>query len=170
MMCVRGAMRGNGVKWTGLVVVMAANGVAQAWEVRRMHPFVEAKADDLGGALGSSVERLVLAGPKNDWIHEVMDREPCWVTRLYESYIGPEGGEFLQYVGRTEHLTEHLTVVLRRLGYEVPDLSGRVPVNTVPISVEQDEGLRQEVTEHEVGAYRRWASPKTDFLGVSVPR
>jgi hypothetical protein len=42
---------------------------AHAWQVRSVHPFVEATADTLPGCLGPVAQRITLRGPRNDWIH-----------------------------------------------------------------------------------------------------
>ena len=44
-------------------------GRADAWEVRAMHPFVEATADQLPARLGPRCRGLLLRGLQNDWIH-----------------------------------------------------------------------------------------------------
>jgi hypothetical protein len=52
----------------------------------------------------------------DEWVETVLDREPCWYTRLVEDYVGPRGGEYCDYVGRTDTLLADLAEVARRLG------------------------------------------------------
>ncbi len=43
---------------------------AHAWQVHRLHPFVEATADQLPARLGPVARQLTLTGLQNDWMHE----------------------------------------------------------------------------------------------------
>jgi hypothetical protein len=53
----------------------------------------------------------------SEWVEAVLDQEPMYATRLYEDFCGPEGGEYCQYIGRTESLVEDFIDVMRRSGY-----------------------------------------------------
>jgi len=53
-----------------------------------------------------------------EWMEEMLEEEPGWVTRWFERYIGPEGGEHQHYIGRTETLEKDVFHVIRLLGYE----------------------------------------------------
>ncbi len=53
----------------------------------------------------------------NQWIRRMLDEESAWYTRLVESYVGPKGGEFVDYIGKTETLSTDLKKVLVKLGY-----------------------------------------------------
>jgi len=53
----------------------------------------------------------------NAWLQSLLDKEPCWYTRLVEQYVGPQGGEFCDYIGRTETLTSDFFRILEWLGY-----------------------------------------------------
>ena len=53
----------------------------------------------------------------DEWLDEMLEEEPGWVTRWFERYVGPSGGEFCHYIGRTETLESDLEQVLRMLGY-----------------------------------------------------
>ena len=61
-------MRGRVTLSTALVVLSWAV-VADAWQVHRLHPFVEATADELPQHLGPIARQLTLSGLQNDWIH-----------------------------------------------------------------------------------------------------
>jgi hypothetical protein len=52
----------------------------------------------------------------------MLENEPAWYTRLIEQYVGPEGGEFASYVGRTERLVQDLVAILRSLGYAISNV------------------------------------------------
>lgn len=54
-----------------------------------------------------------------DWVLAMLEQEPGFVTRLYEGYVGPAGGEFCWYVGRVETLVEDFCRLMRLLGYEL---------------------------------------------------
>ncbi len=53
----------------------------------------------------------------NAWVFAVLKAEPLWYTRLVEQYVGPEGGEFCDFIGRTETLTEDFLDLLSIVGY-----------------------------------------------------
>jgi len=57
-----------------------------------------------------------------EFVRSLLHAEPSYLTRQYENYIGPEGGEFVDFVGRTERIREDLSVLLARTG-EVADFS-----------------------------------------------
>jgi len=52
-----------------------------------------------------------------EWLLEMLEEEPGWATRWFERYVGPEGGEFCHFVGRTETLEEDTKHVAELLGY-----------------------------------------------------
>ena len=52
-----------------------------------------------------------------EWLEEMLDEEPGWVTRWYERYVGPPRGEFCHYVGRTETVESDVGAVMHELGY-----------------------------------------------------
>ena len=56
----------------------------------------------------------------NVWMERVLMHQPAYVTRLYERYLGPIGGEIVHYVGRTENLIADAVTILRLIGYDVP--------------------------------------------------
>jgi hypothetical protein len=53
----------------------------------------------------------------NDWVFLMLQREPLWYTRLVEQYVGPEHGEFCDYIGRTETLADDVLASLGLFGY-----------------------------------------------------
>ena len=53
----------------------------------------------------------------DEWLDEMLEEEPGWVTRWFERYVGPPGGEFCHFVGRTETIESDLERVMRMLGY-----------------------------------------------------
>lgn len=53
-----------------LAVCLLGLCAAHASELRRVHPFAECTADELPGHLEGSLERLDLAGLRNDWVHK----------------------------------------------------------------------------------------------------
>lgn len=68
------------------------------------------------------------------WVCKMVELEPGWCSRLFEWYVGPRGGEFVDFIGRTETLVDDVKAVLIYLGYadEVErnqDELGRLRVN-----------------------------------------
>lgn len=52
------------------------------------------------------------------WVLRMTQFEPRWMARLIDMYIGPEGAEFCDYVGRTEWLVTDFVKIMVQLGYE----------------------------------------------------
>jgi hypothetical protein len=52
----------------------------------------------------------------NEWIEVVLEKEPGFVTRVYEQFLGMEGAETCQYIGRMETLREDFAQVMSLLG------------------------------------------------------
>ena len=54
----------------------------------------------------------------NEWLEEMLEEEPGWVTRWFERYVGPPyGGEICHYIGRLETLNRDMQQVMDLLGY-----------------------------------------------------
>jgi hypothetical protein len=51
------------------------------------------------------------------WVCQMVEHEPGWCGRLFESYVGPQEGEFVDFIGRTETLSDDFCTVMRLLGY-----------------------------------------------------
>lgn len=51
------------------------------------------------------------------WVERMLLYEPGWYTRIVESYVGPEFGEFCEFIGRTETLIPDLLYILDAWGY-----------------------------------------------------
>lgn len=97
-------MRGPVTLSTALVVLSCAV-VADAWQVHRLHPFVEATADQLPQQLGPIARQLTLSGLQNDWIHE----------GLAISAAGQDPATVTLSLTGSEHLREH--VRMRVVGF-----------------------------------------------------
>lgn len=71
------------------------------------------------GAQSSTNEAVCRWKPDfNEWMEDMLEEEPCWVTRWFERYVGPHRGEFCHYIGRTETLEQDAAEVMSLLGYE----------------------------------------------------
>ena len=53
------------------------------------------------------------------WVETVIDTIPGWYSQMIDSYVGPKGGEFCQYIGRTERLGTDFVDILMAFGYEL---------------------------------------------------
>lgn len=104
----------------------------------------------------------------NLWVQRMIACHPGWYTRMLEGYVGPQGGEFCQFIGRTENLQQNLLTVLKVLGYselikEKKEQLRQIPkINTskrVPIT--WDPQLKQTVLEQENEAIQRFWGPNT---------
>ena len=91
----------------------------------------------------------------NRWVEAVLKHEPCWYTRLIESYVGPEGAEFCDFIGRTETLNEDLLNVLEGLGYEKQiaphreEILKKGRVHNIDREMDWDPELKRRVEETE---------------------
>lgn len=52
-----------------LMALLLWTAQASAWEVYRVHPFIECDADELGARLRRRAEAVSLSGLQNDWVH-----------------------------------------------------------------------------------------------------
>lgn len=52
------------------------------------------------------------------WLNQVLKYQPGWYSALVRDYVGPAGGEFVQFIGRTESLVIDLQNVLSLVGME----------------------------------------------------
>lgn len=53
----------------------------------------------------------------DEWIEELLENEPCWMTRWFERYLGPYRGEFCHFIGRTKTLEQDVEKVMELLEY-----------------------------------------------------
>lgn len=65
------------------------------------------------------------------WVDRMLSAEPCWYTRMIESYVGPEGAEFVDYIGRTCSVERDLLDVLNIAGVRVGQLRNVPPKNAI---------------------------------------
>lgn len=99
----------------------------------------------------------------SEFIRLCIRLEPAYITRLYEWYIGPEGGEFVGFVGRYEHLADDLVQVFQMLSLEFDEvaLRAQAPAN-VSLSpygeIRWDEELKMRILELEAPIIKRFYS------------
>jgi len=101
----------------------------------------------------------------NEWCSKMMQEEGEWVTRLFWMYVGPPGGEFCSFIGRTETIEEDFLAVLIRMGYGslVETKRGIIETTRIPHGSERirreirwDESIRTAVLEKEQLVIKRW--------------
>lgn len=93
----------------------------------------------------------------NEWCRRLLAAEPLWYTRLIEHYVGPENGEFIDYIGRTERLRDDFVEILRLLGYEeevdehldVIQNYSKVNARKADQKIEWDEAVKAMVLDQE---------------------
>lgn len=98
----------------------------------------------------------------NVWVERMLDNEKNWVTRLFEQYVGPEGGEFCDKVGRLETIREDLTEMFRMAG--IPDERDAInklsPKNSAKVYTHAkpiwDERIKMRTAHNERVAIRRF--------------
>jgi len=113
----------------------------------------------------------------DDWLYWVLKEQPLWYTRLIESYIGPEGGEFCWFIGRTRTLIEDFFLVMNYLGYgdrlrehrkDVLSL-GRINPTRAP-KIEWNPDLQKQVELSEKLVIQRFFSEETIGRRWYVPK
>jgi hypothetical protein len=95
----------------------------------------------------------------DEFIRLCIKHEPAYVTRLYEWYLGPEGAEFVSFIGRYEHLADDLVKVYRSLSLEFdePALRAQAPANVSLVEPPAwDKELKARMLEMETPAIRRF--------------
>jgi len=110
--------------------------------------------------------RIYVPGmPFAEWLSELLDAEPCWCTRLFESYVGPPGGEFVQFIGRTRTLVEDFVTVVRRMGFDDEDIIEAVrttpPANAISMAADMPNDLRERVLREDRSIIARFWGPNT---------
>lgn len=106
-----------------------------------------------------------------EWLNIMIDNYPMWATRLFELYIGPQYGEFCQYIGRTESLVNDFIDVMTLLEYKdklgedccIPkQLSPRNGVRTVHAANQEWSDYATELMEYNEKLFiKRFYSEKT---------
>jgi len=99
-----------------------------------------------------------------EWVDALLETEPAWATRLIGWYVGPEGGEFANFIGRTETLTADLANLLVNFGYqcEADALLQRPRLNlsfTPPPAIPDE--LRNRICREERVLIRRFYGTET---------
>ena len=97
-------------------------------------------------------------GVFNDWVFLMLEREPLWCTRLIEQYVGPAGGEFCDFIGRTETLTDDFLLLMKSFGHRVDEsvVRGILKKNTSKEPLELDPGLRGRIERDECLVMKRF--------------
>ena len=111
------------------------------------------------------------------WVERLLTTHGNWVTRYFETAIGPQWGEWCQFVGRTETLQEDFVKIMRLLGHgsrvesnkeEMDTLSYigsanpqflKKPTKKLQIVWRQD--LKRQVEHEERVGIRRWYGEDT---------
>lgn len=90
----------------------------------------------------------------NVWIENMLNKYPQWVSHLFEMYVGPEGGEFCNYIGRTEKLADDFCEIMKNFGLENDEaVHSILKKNTSKSStIEWDEKLKEVIikSEHQI--------------------
>lgn len=96
----------------------------------------------------------------NDWAFLMTINEPAWYTRMVEQYVGPPGGEWVQFVGRTESLVVDFNRMLKWSGDDrwglLPEDAPRHNVITVAEPLEWEDSVRDRVLISEQLMLRRF--------------
>lgn len=98
----------------------------------------------------------------NTWVARVLEREPAYVTRMYEWFLGPPDAPIVTRVGRLETASVDMAEFLTLLGYDA-SIEKLDNIGSLHASeehpVEWDPELRRRVEEIEAAAIRRFYDP-----------
>lgn len=73
----------------------------------------------------------------NEWVYNMSEKHPGWYSRMVKMYVGPQGGEFCGYIGRTESLVDDFLELLTGLGYKQHmAIENEIRAMAVPNSIE----------------------------------
>lgn len=98
------------------------------------------------------------------WAELILEEEPGWATRLMAWYVGPESGEFCDFIGRTETVAEDLSALLSRFRIYVrpEDLDGIGTSNASEVFCpEVPRELAERICREERVLIRRFYAPDT---------
>ena len=103
----------------------------------------------------------------NIFMENVIKKEPAYVTRMYEWYVGPRGAQMVDFVGKTENLKNDLMNVLRELGHTIdPSKIANLPAaNTTNFKKRPvwDEGIKNKILELEAPTIERFYKDNLKF-------
>lgn len=99
----------------------------------------------------------------NAWVLKMVEEEPAWVTRIYESYCGPEHAEYAQFIGRAETLMQDLTHVLKmyRLIHRKAVLPKVMPQHVIRKTIQWDTKAWNAISQSDKRALERFYSDST---------
>lgn len=99
----------------------------------------------------------------SQWCYALTSAEPAWATRLFEQYVGPEGGEFCRFIGHTETIELDFCSIAGSLGYDTTgwiNRMGDIQSNSSKGKlIEQacfSPGALARVETSELAGIRRW--------------
>jgi len=100
----------------------------------------------------------------DDWVFLMLENEPLWYTRLIEQYVGPRGGEFCNFIGRTEHLLEDFYEAMSSIGYDIEihrsGLAALGKRNAIDQTIQWSDDLQTRVLKTE------WAMIERFYTGT----
>lgn len=95
----------------------------------------------------------------NEFVCNVLDAEPAYVSRMYEGVLGPEGQPFVDEIGRLENLMTDALRILKQFfpKRRVAAIEGVGRQNASnKRKLKWEIGLREKVCAIEVAAMVRW--------------
>ncbi len=109
------------------------------------------------------------------WVESMLNNRPSWYSRVVDMYVGPDGGEFCQYIGRTERINKDLIEILVKFGYQLSEKQIEIisQAEKRNISFDRNEGktklmlnwtddLRDEVMSNEKEVIDRFYGKNED--------
>lgn len=109
----------------------------------------------------------------NVWAGTMLRKYPGWVSHLFEMYVGPKGGEFCNYIGRTESIVENFCEIMADFGLSDDKIFDLEKQNMSKVEVEWDESLKLAVNRSEHSSISRFYGNnfnKLRYLKSSIER
>jgi len=92
----------------------------------------------------------------NIWAGRMLETHPGWVSHLFDMYVGPEGGEFVDYIGRTESLLKNFCEIMADFGLSDDRIFDLEKQNVSRYKRVWDESLKLAVMKSENSAISRF--------------
>jgi len=106
-------------------------------------------------ATALDVFRETKKGTFADWVFVMLERYPLWYTRLIESYVGPDQGEWVDWIGRYETISSDLSDLLGLVGFR-RQVIDEGPCSHSFVEVKWNKDLLSRVKESESSIIERF--------------
>lgn len=110
-----------------------------------------------------------------DWLWLMLRKHPQWYTRLVQAYVGPQGGEIVNFIGRNETLFADFCKLLIMRGHgdsltaSINLIESMERKNAIDMELETEDDSELVLLEQERLVIERFYSPSTQGKRLYVP-